>query len=316
MVVRAEIPERFLRAPFTSAQANAAGVPTRVLQGQRFRHLHRGVFVAAALPDSVELRADAARLALPGDAAFSHDTAVELFGLPRPAGEDALHVTVNPGRRARLAGVVAHSASLGTETVARERRLLTSLPRTFVDVASGWGLLDLVVLADAAVRQQLTTPDVLVARAVAASSRASRLARTAAGLVVPKVDSPMETRSRLLLVLSGLPEPEVGLDIFDENGGWIARPDLSYPQQKIAIEYQGDQHRTDKHQWRDDMVGRWLLHDLDWQLIELSSPDIHLRPQRTVIDIHRYLVERGHPAVPAVPTDEWRKYWPAHPVEW
>ena len=122
----------------------------------------------------------------------------------------------------------------------------------------------------------------------------------------------METRSRLLLVLADLPAPEVGLDVFDDSGGWISRPDLSYPSVRIAIEYQGDLHR-EKQQWRDDLVSRRLLRDLGWELVELSARDIYQAPQRTVNYIHRLLVERGHPSVPAVPSNGWRPHWVGSP---
>jgi hypothetical protein len=63
-------------------------------------------------------------------------------------------------------------------------------------------------------------------------------------LVRAKVDSPMETRSRLLLVFAGLPEPQPGQEILDEHGQCVATVDLGYRAAKIAIEYDGDLHRT------------------------------------------------------------------------
>jgi hypothetical protein len=58
----------------------------------------------------------------------------------------------------------------------------------------------------------------------------ARLARRVAGLVRKGVDSAMETRLRLLIVLAGLPEPEVNVIVRDENGDWELRFDLCYPQ--------------------------------------------------------------------------------------
>ncbi|WP_147375385.1 hypothetical protein [Jiangella rhizosphaerae] len=46
------------------------------------------------------------------------------------------------------------------------------------------------------------------------------------------------------------------MNVIDETGAWLARPDLSYPHLKIAIEYDGDHHRTDQRQWRHDKVPR------------------------------------------------------------
>jgi hypothetical protein len=56
------------------------------------------------------------------------------------------------------------------------------------------------------------------------------------------VDSAMETRTRLRAVSSGFPRPVVGADLVSPDGAWIARPDLCWPQVKVAIEYDGASH--------------------------------------------------------------------------
>lgn len=43
------------------------------------------------------------------------------------------------------------------------------------------------------------------------------------------VDSPMETRLRMLIVLAGYPEPRVNVIIRHENGDWSTRLDLCHP---------------------------------------------------------------------------------------
>jgi len=43
------------------------------------------------------------------------------------------------------------------------------------------------------------------------------------------VDSPLETRLRLLIVLAGLPEPKVNHQLRDQHGDVVMRFDLSYP---------------------------------------------------------------------------------------
>jgi len=48
----------------------------------------------------------------------------------------------------------------------------------------------------------------------------------------------------MLLVLNGLPCPELQVSIRDEEGVLIGRPDLYYREQRLAIEYDGDTHRA------------------------------------------------------------------------
>lgn len=57
----------------------------------------------------------------------------------------------------------------------------------------------------------------------------SRAARRAADYVRERVDSPMESRLRVLLVLAGIPAPEVNLCVRDADGEPLRRYDLSWP---------------------------------------------------------------------------------------
>lgn len=137
---------------------------------------------------------------------------------------DKLHLSVpRTVRRAARDDVVVHASSR-TPTVFRGLRT-TGADDTFLDLARSLGLVDLVILGDSLVRRRRTTPERLVRAAGAASGRGVALARRAAGLVRPGVDSPMETRCRLLRVLSGLLELETDVRFHDDFGvltrGWM-----------------------------------------------------------------------------------------------
>jgi hypothetical protein len=92
----------------------------------------------------------------------------------------------------------------------------------------------------------------------------------------------METRTRLVLVFGGLPRPEANRDVFHPDGGWLACPDLVYWAYRVAIEYDGDTHRTDKHQWRDDIFRKSNLEDIGWVVITLTADDVFRRPRMLV----------------------------------
>jgi hypothetical protein len=68
------------------------------------------------------------------------------------------------------------------------------------------------------------------------------LGRRSASLARKGVDSPQETRLRLLLVLAGLPEPRVNLLLRGRDGSWRRRYDLAYELLRLIIEYDGRQH--------------------------------------------------------------------------
>lgn len=301
-----QIPPSLQARPFRLDEAVALGLSRKVLRGRRFRRVRRGVYAEVSLPDGLATQADAVLLLLPG-ATLSHQTSASLRGLPVPSG-DLVHVTVAPGgARPELAGVCVHQRAVGR--VHLDGRPHTEPAQNFAELAEHLALVDLVVAGDAMIRRSMVSRDDLLR---AAHSRARRRGRTvstrAADLVRPRVDSPMETRVRLLLVLAGLPEPEPGHVIRDADGGWIGEVDLAYPEHRIAIEYHGDVHRRSRGQWRSDVTKTELLRDLGWTVTVLTSDDVTGRPDRTLERVRVALVDAGHPLVPATLDDEWRTH--------
>jgi hypothetical protein len=85
------------------------------------------------------------------------------------------------------------------------------------------------------------------------------------------VDSPQETRLRLLLVLGGLPEPRVNLIIRGRDGSWRRRYDLAYEHLRLIIEYDGRKHAEDSRQWLTDIFRREELDQMRWRLVIVTS---------------------------------------------
>ncbi|WP_141651229.1 hypothetical protein [Microbacterium sp. 3J1] len=118
----------------------------------------------------------------------------------------------------------------------------------------------------------------------------SRRVRDALPRARENVESPKETETRLLIVAGGLPEPVVQHEIH-ENGLLIARSDMAFPSLKIAIEYEGDGHRTSRDQWRRDVQRQRELEDRGWIVIRVTQLD--LDDTRPLIDrIRRAMASR------------------------
>jgi very-short-patch-repair endonuclease len=66
-------------------------------------------------------------------------------------------------------------------------------------------------------------------------------------------------------------------------------PDLSYPEQRVAVEYDGDVHRTDRTVWRRDVVRRQELESLGWRVITCTADDVLRHPDRPVSWVRRAL---------------------------
>jgi len=126
----------------------------------------------------------------------------------------------------------------------------------------------------------------------------------AAALVRPRVDSPMETWLRLLIVAAGLPEPVTSLDVHDANGRWIARPDLLYPAYRVAIEYDGRHHDGETQRADRDVFRNEDLAQAGWFVLIVHAKDLYVRPARTLERLVRAL--RNHGCVLGPVDDAWR----------
>lgn len=116
--------------------------------------------------------------------------------------------------------------------------------------------------------------------------------RAAMPLVRDRVESPKETATRLAVTAAGLPEPVVQHEI-RLDGILIARTDLAYPRLRIAIEYEGDGHRTDRAQWRTDIRRQRQLEDLGWIVIRLTEHDLHAGRASFLARLHRAIAQRS-----------------------
>ncbi|VXC29593.1 hypothetical protein AERO9AM_60011 [Aeromicrobium sp. 9AM] len=225
---RPQIPHELRGAVFTTKQAAKVGVSASMLRGTHFVSVHRGVWRLTDTDLTFGLSVRAAALALPPGSAVSHVTALQWMG-------------VGVGRRTPLHFSICSTAQVMHEIVLhrrlgrlapRELRGLSVLgpDRSFVDSATLLSVRDLVRAGDALVRAGLTSTEQLLDYTKSSHLDGVVRAREAALLVRGRVDSPRETDVRLVLVLAGLPEPLINVNVFDDAGSWLARGDLVIPE--------------------------------------------------------------------------------------
>lgn len=300
------------RRPFTRADAIAAGISPKELRGSKFRRIFYGVYIAARVPDHPLIRTQAALIVHPADAFASHFTAGRVYGVPLPV--HALeHVTVSKkSDRTERDGIQCHVSTpgFGGVTVVDGVRV-SSACAMFIELASYLTLVDLVVVGDALVRLKRVSSDQLRAFCDASDARFARAAQRAAAYVRAKVDSPMETRLRMLIILAGLPEPEVNHEIRDDFGNVIMCFDLSYPGIKLIIEYDGRQHAKNTKQWLHDVKRRERLDETGWRIVIVTSEGIYRKPAETISRVWRALQQRGRSGLQTKTTDAWRPFFPA-----
>ena len=292
------LPPELTGSAFTTAQARAAGVGRGRLRGSDVVSPHHGVHVAAAeaTDDSLTARCERLIPALGAHHWFSHRTAARIWGIPLlPAyrAAEPLHVmsidAQAPLRHSGTVGWVTADASLQTE-------MLGLLP--VVSPADVWCQLAVrgAVTVDTVIAHEwlvaagdflttgrrraggerdaplCTVDDLSAAIDRRRSRRGTADLRRAIADIRSPVDSPYETRLRLGLVRWGLPEPHVQVPVLTAEG--IRHADLGYPAARVLLEYQGDEHRTSRERWLEDLTRIQLLQDAGNHVILVGARDI------------------------------------------
>ncbi|HWB68317.1 MAG TPA: type IV toxin-antitoxin system AbiEi family antitoxin [Mycobacteriales bacterium] len=268
---RATLPAALGDRPFTTQTARAAGLTARQLQSQATRRLLQSVYVAADVPITTELRAQAVALILPPGAVVARETAAWLLGPDiRPPGDLGVDIVVPQGDEVRRPGIRCREASLRPCDVTTVCGVpVTSPTRTAFDLARHAGLIEGVVGVDAMVNRGGCDVAEL-ARYVAQRPgwRGIRRAREVLTHVEPLSESPQESRARMRLVLAGLPRPQAQVVVRDEFGVVVARLDLGYEQWRVGIDYDGQPHESS---WRYDLERQERIRGLGWWHRRYSS---------------------------------------------
>lgn len=294
--------------PFTPDQGLEAGLTESQLRSRDFVRLFRGVHQSRDVPVTVQARARGAMLIAPSSAVISHHTAAVLWGGSVPASSD-VHVTISRKQSFQTAGVRTHESDRPRATTVRRAVRMTSPEQTFIDMGSYLDLVELVILGDRLVKREVTAPERMIRSADEWSGHHRHLVGRAARLVRAGVDSPPESRLRMLITLAGFPEPRVNYIVRDpDTGAWLRRFELAYPELRIAIEYEGRQHRDDDEIWAADIERREELDANAWRVVQVISTGLSESPLRTLQRIDRVRVERG--ARPCALRDEWKPYFP------
>lgn len=298
------------QGPFTRTDLIELGIDPKSLRGSDYHAIFRGVWVpSAAVDDDTRIRA-AVHLHPPG-AIASHFSAARLYDLPVPE-HPFEHVTVFKSRDRRS------RPGLKSHVTKRPRRIQTvrGIPvldpvSTFIQLAGSLSLVDLVVLGDAIVKRFKIKPSRLVAQCRKSGDYYAARASEVALLVREGVDSPMETRLRLLIVLAGLPEPMTNVRIYNEDGTLRRRFDLYYPDGRLIVEYDGRQHANNSAQWHADLERREEFDAEGYRIIVVVGRDIYREPLATLERIRSALIARGVTDVPAI-SDGWREHFLGH----
>jgi hypothetical protein len=255
----------------------------------RFRAIYPDVYLAESATPSLRTRSVAAWLwsdrrgvvaglaaaALHGSAWIDDDAPIELIWRNQ-------HAPV---------GVITRNQRIEPDEVTRVATLpVTTLARTAFDLARQLPTGEGVARLDALMRViPFRVEEVLLLAKRYPGARGLRRLRTALQLVDPGAASPKETWLRLLLIAAGLPAPDTLIPV---NEGWrtVGVLDMGWERCKVAVEYDGDHHRTDRRQYARDQWRIRRLEALGWIVIRVIAED---KPEDVVRRVRDARTRRG-----------------------
>lgn len=192
-------------------------------------------------------------------------------------------------------GVIARRERIDAEDLVELGGLLVTNPaRTAFDLGRHLPRTVAVSHLDAlSAATDITTADVTPLIARHKGARGVRQCQTALALMNGGAQSPNESWLRLVLVDAGLPTPVTQIRVTD--GHLVAYLDMGWEQPMVAIEYDGEQHRTDRGQYVRDIRRAEMLSRLGWNVIRVINED---RPNVIVQRARDSLARRSIPRLP------------------
>ena len=270
------VPAELQNGPFTVAKARSVGVTWIGLQSRGWVRLSRGQYAWAGLRPDICVMLRGVHERMPDAYAFSGRTAAWIWGLDLPPCEP-VEVTVdrNIPIRAR-AGVRLTRASLPPYDVTDHLGFrTTTVMRTVRDLGSRKDQVESVVAIDMALHSGLVDA-IALDRYVGscAGMKGIRRLRRAVRLADSRSESPMETRLRMELVKGRLPNPCVQTELHDATGRFLGRVDLYYPDRRLAIEYDGGNHRD---RFAADLKRQNALVNAGYHVLRFTAADFRVR---------------------------------------
>ena len=295
-----EIPPILLHGPFTRAEALAAGVTKRMLEGRRFESVYRGVWRHRDHVMSDDDWVRAARMALPLQAHLTGITRIQQLGL-------------DFGPRLPVRFVVESDLHLAFDNVFLHRT--KKLPPiddvgvvpagAFIAYCARARDIDAIKVGDWLLHGGHMTEEELQGLALSALWRRGA---DEAVWVLDHLDgrsrSLKESECRSILCFAGLPKPEVNVavPIFDDAS---VVGDIWYGRWPVLVEYEGSHHQEDRGTYLGDLDRYELIRGSGIRYVQVTKERLH-HPRTLVGTVFRELVAAGYGGPPPAFGTSWK----------
>ncbi|KUI23987.1 hypothetical protein AU196_09520 [Mycobacterium sp. IS-1742] len=257
---------------FIGTEALASGDVTRHELARR----HTRIFPDVYCPERVELslkdRIYAAWLWSRRRAVIGGLSAAAMQGAPWI--DDGIPIELIWNNTHPPEGLIVRNDTVATDEVDRFGRMpVTTCVRTAFDLGRRLPRDDAVARLDALMwAQRFSVDDVRSLARRYPRARGSKRLRVALPLIDAGAASPKETWLRLLLIDNGYDSLITQIPVFDHLG-LIGVADMGWPELRIAVEYDGDYHRTSRRRYVMDQRKLRRLAAQGWIVVRVIAED-------------------------------------------
>jgi len=258
--------------PFVGSAAVAAGMSWGELQ-RSYRRIFRDVYIHADTAVTAVTRARAGWLWSGRSAIIAGHSAAAMHGSKWVDAQSPVELIHN--NRHRLAGIHIWGDQIDDDQIVSIDGVPVTTPeRTALDLACWHPRLAATAAVDALMRATaVTIADVEKLADRYRGRRGIVNARAVLQSADAGAQSPQETYLRLLLIDGGLPPPQTQIPVRGDTGSVVAYLDMGWPELKVAAEYDGEQHRTNRSQYSWDVKRLEILARRGWIVVRVLAGD-------------------------------------------
>nr|WP_231985378.1 hypothetical protein [Mycobacterium sp. E796] len=276
--------------PFIGSEALASGALNRHQLRTRYSAVFPNVYLPNGTEPSLEQRIAAAWLWSKRSATIVGAAAAALHGskwIP-----DNVPIELNQSNTRPPRGVLTRRDALADgETQVMGGYTVATPERTAFDIGRRGAIRSAVARLDALARATgFKVDDVLRIAKCHPHAPGLRGLEAALELVDPGSQSPRESYLRLLLIDAGLPRPQTQIAVLGVDGLPVAHIDVGWDEYMVGVEYDGDQHQTDRRRYIYDIQRLETLERMGWIIVRVVAEDHRANIVRRV---RAALIERG-----------------------
>jgi very-short-patch-repair endonuclease len=257
--------------PFVGSEAIDAGLVTKYELRRKFTPVFPDVYLHPDVEPTLDHRARAAWLWSHREGVIAGLTASGLHGAKWV--DDSLPIELIWPNARPAKGIRTYDYTLaGDEFFQLDGMRVTTLTRTAFDVGRRRGRLEAVTRLDALGNAARFRVDDVAA--LAARHRCARNVRrlgVALDLHDRGAESPKETWLRMMLIDEGFPRPQTQIAVPGPDGQPLYFLDMGWEDLKVAVEYDGEHHRTDRPSFAKDVIRLEYIASLRWLVIRVLA---------------------------------------------